>query len=232
MNSRILSLAMRGSISGTLSARWRTKKFNVMPVVAADGRFVGTLVRRDARRGYRRRRSELTAGDFCRKGLSLQPLDARESAIEMLERPWSKTTSRGRRREAGGHAELLGSGPVRARSSKSSAVAAAEVFPTEISERDDMLNESRAIYWNIGLSGLRSVKWAMSTHRNECPLEHPGPSMRSRPCAPFPPSGVSPRAGNGFRPGPRCGRVLSPRIRRGYLHVSLRPGQDRTGRRL
>ena len=135
-------------------------KFNVMPVVAADGRFVGTLVRRDAAEATDPA-SELTAGDFCRKGLGLHPLDARERAIGMLKR------LRLRRLPVVEDDRLVGMlsfsdlaqyDPIE----QELGSAATELFPTEISEKDDMLNESRAIYWNIGLSGLRSVKWAMS----------------------------------------------------------------------
>jgi SAM-dependent methyltransferase len=136
------------------------RKFNVMPVLAEDGSFVGTLVRRDAREATDGT-SELTAGDFCRKGLGLHPLDARESALRMLER------LRLRRLPVVEDEKLVGMLSFSDLAQYDAIEeelgnAASEGFPTEISERDDMLIEGRATYWNIGLSGLRSVKWAMS----------------------------------------------------------------------
>jgi CBS domain-containing protein len=138
----------------------KEKKLNVMPVLAADGRFVGTLVRRDAGEGTDGT-SELTAGEFCRKGLGLHPLDPRESAVAMLQRLGLRRLPVVEDERLVGMLSFsdlaqydaieqeLGNG-------------ASEVFPTEISERDDMLIGRRATYWNIGLSGLHSVKWAMS----------------------------------------------------------------------
>ena len=141
-------------------ASMKESSLNVMPVVDGDGRFLGALLRRDAPAATDGM-GKLTAGDLCRKSLGLNPLDSREKAIATLEH------QRLRRLPVVDDEELVGTLSFSDLAQYDAieqelGEAASAALPTEISEGDHMLVGKRANYWNIGLSGLRSVKWAMS----------------------------------------------------------------------
>jgi CBS domain-containing protein len=159
MNDELSALDASEPLADALGAM-QENGFNVMPVLAGDGRFCGTLVRRDARE-LADGTGERTVGGFCRKGVCLHPLDPREEAIATLERLQLRRLPVVADERLVGMLSFADLAQYEAIEQELGEAASASL-PTEISERDDMLAGKRATYWSIGLSGLRSVKWAMA----------------------------------------------------------------------